>query len=596
MLRGMHRVSLGVFLFLSLFCQLAPPENRFDSVREGGLLTQLGLTAIDPFQCSYFPRQDQIVGILDRLEVDCNRALSETNFLVRFRLQNPRLQNLTLDKRSETAWTLRFQEIEDEGFHVFQMSALESHLGNRVPSGEHRVILHREAPKIHWENFQAQNDYTLFSNQYWDFRSTEPILDLGLPTVSGSLGNAIRLRSITEIDSRRFRIFFRTTFSDNNPGEIILHFQNGRDASGMRVDERFSVSIRGLRPGPSLAEPRRFHFIHPYSDGRILVGYGFFSDSSFEVWSPGMTSFRKFLSTPYKANSDQTLSVLPDETILLVGGVDANDVAISQVQRFDPRLDRITNLNPLPVARRGHTTTVLQDGRVLIANGRSANLSDTSTPNLNNAVLFDPNANSGLGSYSAPIATNHPRFLGCAVLLNDGRVWLTGGADRGLAVQFIISEFYLPNTNQFVLGPTIPVSTLAHRCYLLDNGSVLITPSIQNLQSNLYLIFDPSTNAIRTLPLPKAQRSGAAVAILDPESFFVFGGGVHPVPTEDARLIEKYDGATTRTFLEMGMDLRARRGHEAVRLSNGSFLITGGVNTEFTALRETQFYGNPPSP
>ena len=68
----------------------------------------------------------------------------------------------------------------------------------------------------------------------------------------------------------------------------------------------------------------------------------------------------------------------------------------------------------MTVSRSGHTATLLQDGRVLVAGGSG----DTS------AEIYDPKT----GTFSPTGSTMQYRSFGSAVLLHNGQVLLVGGA------------------------------------------------------------------------------------------------------------------------------------------------------------------------
>src|SRR5215831_14859654 len=71
-----------------------------------------------------------------------------------------------------------------------------------------------------------------------------------------------------------------------------------------------------------------------------------------------------------------------------------------------------------------HTSTLLPDGRVLIAGGNSAFLFGGASAVESSAELYDP----ATGTFAATGAMTTPRDGHTATLLPDGRVLLAGGA------------------------------------------------------------------------------------------------------------------------------------------------------------------------
>jgi hypothetical protein len=124
--------------------------------------------------------------------------------------------------------------------------------------------------------------------------------------------------------------------------------------------------------------------------------------------------------------AEATASVLLDGSILVVGGAgDAGGSPRADAELYNP-VTRTTMIFPMAVARRGHTATVLPDGRVLVAGG----LDKGGNP-LASVELFA----AGVGFVSErPLGT--PRAHHVAVPLCDGTVLVVGGADT--------AEIYTP--------------------------------------------------------------------------------------------------------------------------------------------------------
>src|SRR5436190_23571104 len=80
-----------------------------------------------------------------------------------------------------------------------------------------------------------------------------------------------------------------------------------------------------------------------------------------------------------------TATVLADGRVLIVGGQDGSGV-LSAAEIYDPVTQSFQLAGSLAAARYGHTATLLADGRVLIAGGADA------TGPLSSAEIFDPAA------------------------------------------------------------------------------------------------------------------------------------------------------------------------------------------------------------
>lgn len=118
------------------------------------------------------------------------------------------------------------------------------------------------------------------------------------------------------------------------------------------------------------------------------------------------------------ARAEATASLLLDGSILVVGGAgDAAGTPRADAELYNP-VTRSTMVFPLAVARRGHTATVLPDGRVLVAGGLDKNGDPVAS-----VELFA----SGVGFVSErPLGAARAHHV--AVPLCDGTVLVVGGA------------------------------------------------------------------------------------------------------------------------------------------------------------------------
>src|SRR5438045_2484039 len=95
-------------------------------------------------------------------------------------------------------------------------------------------------------------------------------------------------------------------------------------------------------------------------------------------------------------------------------------VLIFVVNNWLVAAEQIESIGPMAVARKGHTATVLSDGRVLIVGGRDTNGVIAA------GEIFDPVTK----AFSLVGVMNVPRTGHTATLLADGRVLIAGGQDE----------------------------------------------------------------------------------------------------------------------------------------------------------------------
>src|SRR6185503_12226481 len=110
-----------------------------------------------------------------------------------------------------------------------------------------------------------------------------------------------------------------------------------------------------------------------------------------------------------------------------------------------PSFAQILATAQLNVERRGHTATLLEDGRVLITGG------DNLSGMVSQAEIFDPVAQTA--SLAATLST--ARTDHTATRLADGRVLVIGG--RGQSGALTSSEIFDPTTASFTAGPAMTI-------------------------------------------------------------------------------------------------------------------------------------------
>ena len=194
--------------------------------------------------------------------------------------------------------------------------------------------------------------------------------------------------------------------------------------------------------------PRVHHTVATLTDGRILLAGGRRTsnsiaepvsvtdcqiyDQQLRVWlvAGDMNSTR----------SNHSATLLQDGSVLVVGGARLdestyNHVAISTVERFDPETLTWQSAASLPNPSRNHTTTLMNDGRVLFVGGRTPQ-GETAT-----AEIFDPADN----AWTLTASSWAPRRPDSITVLPGGRILVVGG--------FYISAELFQITSPDEVGP-----------------------------------------------------------------------------------------------------------------------------------------------
>ena len=132
---------------------------------------------------------------------------------------------------------------------------------------------------------------------------------------------------------------------------------------------------------------------------------------------------------------------LADGTVLAIGGSGGGELwgdtraAVQDVASFDPATGRWTPVASMSTARLAHQSTVLSDGRVLVAGGTTVEASSGEPLPISSTELYDPSTD----TWTTVGDLKEPRYGGLLVSLRDGSALILGGTgetDAGVDLPF----------------------------------------------------------------------------------------------------------------------------------------------------------------
>jgi len=228
------------------------------------------------------------------------------------------------------------------------------------------------------------------------------------------------------------------------------------------------------------------HAIVELPDGNLLVsGNGIDSvQSSCEIYD-NKTGLWRFTSRMNIPRSDHSMVKLNNEKVIAVGGYREKSCEL-----FDYRAEKWSMTDSLVFERWfGQTVLKLLDGRIMVIGGLYY---DTTTVPWQQVILdkveiFDELTN----QWNQVSSLNIGRFGHTATLLNDGRVLVTGGQTANNITN--LCEIYNPLNNTWTPVSSMNENREEHSALLLDSNRVLVTGSgglLQNVKKSceVYLI------------------------------------------------------------------------------------------------------------
>jgi Galactose oxidase, central domain/Kelch motif len=234
---------------------------------------------------------------------------------------------------------------------------------------------------------------------------------------------------------------------------VLIAGGNDRVEHAVASAELYDPTTGAFTTTGSMAAARGFHTATLLSDGRVLITGG--DPAAWVAPGPFIASAEIYDPTTGKFSATGSMTVgrelhaatlLTDGRVLITGGVTNPNPALSlaSAEIYDPTAGTFSRTGPMTVARVYQTSTLLADGRVLIAGGCARGRGYADNPQfLASAELYDPTS----GTFTATGPMTERRTWQMATSLADGRVLMTGG--YGDQAPLATAEIFDPTTGTF---------------------------------------------------------------------------------------------------------------------------------------------------
>lgn len=212
----------------------------------------------------------------------------------------------------------------------------------------------------------------------------------------------------------------------------------------------------------------------------------------------------------------------------------------------------------LTTGRNSHSATLLTDGRVLVAGGRTS----SGGSGITSVEILDVSG----GSFSAAVPLPTPRSGHKSLTLPDSRVLLWGGTQPG-------AEIYDPSSDQWTTINPPGDATVLRSVTSFANGTLLFLGSAPG---NTTWIHDPTQNSWTTTSSPGVVKQPSSAIRLQNGRVLLVGGydSTSNVPQTACELFDPGTGTWSTTgSLNFG-----RNAPELAMLADGSIMAIGGSN------------------
>lgn len=329
----------------------------------------------------------------------------------------------------------------------------------------------------------------------------------------------------------------------------------------------------------SLNQARDSYTATLLANGKVLVAggaggaVGLTDFDSAELYDPASGTWT-LTGSMNNARRSHTATLLPDGKVLVAGGffdipnsILQSGNPLSSAEIYDPTSGTWTTTGQLADARYDHTATLLSDGRVLVAGGRTG--PSRYGPSLATAELYDPAS----GTWTGTGSLNTARRFHTGTLLPDGKVLVAGGVDSHDGY-LASAELYDPQIGTWTPTAGLSTARVFHTATLLSTAKVLVVGGFNGSGRNVASaeLFDPSSGNWAATGSLITPRSSHTATLLNDGTVLVAGGFYYDGNSNTSLSSAELYGKRMPTLLNISTRTNVRTGDKVLI---GGFTITG---------------------
>jgi hypothetical protein len=298
-----------------------------------------------------------------------------------------------------------------------------------------------------------------------------------------------------------------------------------------------------------------------------------------------------------QAREGQAAVRLDDGRVLIMGGtipftgkceMACVAPATASVEIYDPKTGKFSRSGSLAEPRTGGQALLLNDGRVLVSGGYGDAGQDLST-----IEIYDP-ARKASAAVTPPAGIHGLPADSTAVKLADGRVLIAGGMYDQATSSSNSTLIFDPATGGFVDGPLMAQPRQAPLATLLDDGRVLIAggdyyENGYGSQKDSSELIDPS-RPLAAATLLQSQDPATATLLTDGRVLLAGGGPYVDGASCQTPVVPQAFDPKTGSVTTVSPMSKPRTGSAAIELPDGRVLIFGGVDASCTPARTVEAF------
>jgi hypothetical protein len=322
------------------------------------------------------------------------------------------------------------------------------------------------------------------------------------------------------------RNYFSATLLNNGQVLVVGGTYRGTFVQyGLTSAELYNPATATFSTTGSLNTGRFGHTATLLNNGKVLIAGGTNNStrlSSAELYDPTTGTFTVTGSLSCACGYSATL--LANGMVLFSGGFDGSN-AVTSAELYDPASGKFVPTGNLNVARAGPSSTLLGNGKVLVAGGvyYTGVIPYTAVAHyLASAELYDPST----GTFTLTGSLHTARDGQSATVLKDGNVLLAAGQNDNTQNYGYLSsaELYNPATGKFSVTGSLNTPRFLHTAHLLASGQVLIVAGNHFGSIASAELYDPTSKTFSNTSSLNTPRQGHASALLTNGQVLAAGG------------------------------------------------------------------------